>query len=132
MTRLPDWETRLLETVGQWRVRPFRWDRDCGRWAAACVMAQTGDDPLKDLRPLYRTKAAALRLLAEKPMEQRLDEMFPRIHPALAQRGDIVLTQEMCLGCIITGGEAMFYFENGMTMIPRAEWSAAWAVGRHG
>ena len=132
MTRvLPDWENRLSETIAEWRVRPFRWDRDCGRWAAACVIAQTGEDPLHELRGQYRSKRGALKLLAKKSMSERLDEMFPRIHPALAQRGDIAMTQDNCLGCVL-GGEALFDFEQGMTMIPRAEWTGVWGVGRDG
>lgn len=129
-SRLPNWENRLSETIAEWRVRPFRWDRDCARWVSACVIAQTGEDPLRDLRGLYRTKREALLLLAEKPMAERLDERFERVHPAFARRGDIALTQETCLGCVM-GGEALFYFaEGGMTMVPRREWSGVWAVGR--
>lgn len=130
--RLPDWENRLSGTVAEWRARPFRWDRDCGRWLAACVIAQTGEDPLASLRAQYSTKREALKLLAETPMADRLDGMFPRVHPALARRGDIALTQESCLGCVL-GGEALFYFaEGGMTMVPRAEWTGVWGVGRDG
>lgn len=129
--RLPNWGNRLAETVAEWRARPFRWDRDCGRWAAACVMAQTGEDPLADLRGQYRTKREALKLLAETPMAERLDGMFPQVHPAMAQRGDIALTQGLCLGCVM-GGEALFYFEDGMTMVPRGEWSGVWGVGCNG
>ena len=131
-TLLPDWENRLSETVAEWRSRPFKWSRDCGRWAAACVIAQTGEDPIAELRGRYSTKREAMRLLAEKPMAERLDEIFPRVHPALAQRGDIALVQDSCLGCV-TGGEALFYFaEGGMIGIPRAEWVAVWGVGRDG
>ncbi len=131
MTRLPDWETRLGETVARWRTRPFRWDRDCARWLADCVIAQTGEDPLEDLRGQYRTKRGALRLLAEKPMAQRLDEKFPRVEPAFARRGDIALMQDSCLGLVL-GGEAMAYGEDGrMTMFPRRDWQGVWSVG-HG
>lgn len=129
---LPDWEQRLSDTIKIWRTRPFRWDRDCGRWAAACVIAQTGEDPLAELRGQYSTKRAALKLLAEKSMYERLDGMFERVEPCFAQRGDIALVQDNCLGCVI-GGEALFYFaEGGMTAVPRSDWSAAWKVGRDG
>lgn len=129
---LPDWEERLSDTIRTWRARPFRWDRDCGRWAAACVIAQTGEDPLAELRGQYSTKRQALKLLAEKSMSERLDTMFDRVHPCFAQRGDIALVQESCLGCVI-GGEALFYFAGGgMVAVPRADWTAAWKVGRDG
>ena len=131
-TLLPDWENRLGEAIAKWRSQPFRWDRDCGRWAAACVIAQTGVDPIADLRGQYRTKREALKLLATTPMAERLDALFPRVHPALAQRGDIALAQDTCLG-VVTGGEALFYFvDGGMTALPRAQWTAAWGVGRDG
>lgn len=126
---LPDWENRLTETVAEWKAIPFRWDRDCGRFAAAVVIAQTGIDPLHELRSQYSTKREAMRLLAEKSMTARLDEMFPQVHPAFAQRGDIALTQETCLGCVL-GAEALFYFKDGMTMLPRSEWEGVWGVGR--
>lgn len=133
MTKLlPDWENRLGATIAKWRPRPFRWDRDCARWVAACVIAQTGQDPIRDLRGQYRTKRDALKLLAKGALIERLDGLFPRVHPAMAQRGDIALVQESCLGCV-TGGEALFYFaKEGMISIPRYEWSAVWAVGRDG
>lgn len=131
MTRLKDWDARLSATIMEWRERPFRWDRDCARWAAACVIAQTGEDPLSDLRGEYRTKREALKLLATKSMPEYLDERFSRVQPALARRGDIALTQENCLGIVI-GGDALFFFENGMTLVPRTEWEGVWGVGRNG
>ncbi len=130
MTRRPDWEIRLSATIADWRRRPFRWDSDCARWAAACVIAQTGVDPLAELRGRYRTKREALALLAEKPMVERLDDLFSPVHQAMARRGDIALTQDSCLGCVL-GGEALFRsVEHGMTMVPRREWTRVWAVGR--
>jgi hypothetical protein len=130
--RLPNWENRLAATVAEWRARPFRWDRDCARWAAACVIAQTGEDPLADLRGRYRTKREALQLLAEKPMRDRLDERLPRVHSAFAQRGDVALAQDSCLG-VVMGGEALFFSaEGGMIALPRSAWSGAWGVGRDG
>lgn len=128
--RVADWENRLAETIALWSGRPFKWSRDCGRWAAACVIATTGVDPIDDLRSEYRTKREALKVLAKKPMVERLDDLFPRVHPAFAMRGDIALTQDNCLGCVI-GSEALFYFEGGMTPIPKAEWQGVWGVG-HG
>ncbi|NCP10840.1 MAG: hypothetical protein GW859_02595 [Sphingomonadales bacterium] len=129
MNRLPDWEQRLGETVARWRLRTFRWDRDCVRWLADCVIAQTGEDPLAGMRGRYRTKREALRLLAESPLAERLDEKFARIAPAFARRGDIALMQDSALGLVL-GGEAMAFGEDGrMTMIPRREWQAVWAVG---
>lgn len=130
MTRLPDWESRLGETLARWNARPFRWDRDCARRAAACVIAVTGEDPLADLRGAYRTKHEALRLLAEVPMAERLDLLFPRIHPAFAWRGDIALAQDSCLG-VVLGGEASFCSPAGVELLPRAEWQGVWGVG-HG
>lgn len=129
--RLPDWETRLHEVISEWRNRTFRWNGDCARFMAAFVIAQTGQDPLVDLRGQYRTKREALRLLAEMPMADRLDRKFARTHPAFAQRGDIAMMQDMCLGCVL-GSEAMFFGENGMTMVPRADWQHVWEVGRNG
>lgn len=129
--RLPDWESRLAACVAEWRGRTIRWDRDrdCAHWMAAFVIAQTGVDPIADLRGQYRTKREAMAMLTAKPMAARLDARFRRVPRAMARRGDIALTQDHCLGCVL-GGEALFFFvEGGMTMVPRREWSGTWAVG---
>ncbi|MBY8335212.1 DUF6950 family protein [Qipengyuania pacifica] len=131
MTRLADWDGRLSATIMEWRERPFRWDSDCARWVAACVIAQTGEDPLSDLRGQYRTEREALKLLAAKPMPEYLDERFPRVHPAQARRGDIALAQENCLGIVIAG-DALFFVDGVLAPIARAEWQGTWGVGRDG
>ena len=123
MTRLANWEARLSVTIAEWRERPFRWDRDCARWMAAFVIAQTDEDPLADLRGKYRTK--------RQSMVERLDEVFPRVPTALARRGDIALTQGNCLGCVI-GGDALFFIDGLITPVSRAEWEGTWGVGRDG
>ncbi|MEM9765381.1 MAG: hypothetical protein AAF968_23255 [Pseudomonadota bacterium] len=130
--RLPDWENRLSETLAEWRVRRHRWNADCARYAGAVVIAQTGEDPIADLRGRYRTKREALKLLAEKPMIDRWDERFPRVPAALAQRGDIALIGEHSLGCVI-GSEGQFFLPTGeMGLVPRAQWDLVWGVGRDG
>lgn len=127
--RLPDWENRLSATIVQWRRRKFRWDRDCARFAAACAIAVTGEDPLTDLRGAYRSKTAAMKILAGKSMAEHLDERFLRGAPSLARRGDIALMDDNCLG-VVLGGEAMFLDPSeGTVMIPRAEWQGVWSVG---
>lgn len=132
MQRLPDWENRLSDTLADWSTRTFRWDADCARYLAAIVIAITGHDPIADLRGQYRTKREALKLLAEKPMEKRLDERFPRIPIAFAQRGDIALTHEIALGCIL-GSEAQCFVGNGrMGLVARPDWLGTWAVGHNG
>lgn len=132
MARLPDWEARLSAVLAEWSTRRFRWDGDCARFAAATVIAVTGEDPLADLRGRYRTRREAMAILEEKPMEARLDAMFPRVPIGLAQRGDIALLDAMALGCVI-GGDARGFGPDGvMDLMPRAEWLGAWGVGRDG
>lgn len=130
--RLPDWENRLSATLGEWLLKRFRWHSDCARFAAAITIAQTGHDPLADLRGQYRTLREAMELLAEKPMEARLDERFPRVPVAFAQRGDIPLIGDHALGCVI-GSQGQFFMPGGeMGFVPRAEWDHVWGVGRDG
>ena len=132
MSRLPNWENRLALTLAQWRGRQFRWDADCARYLAAVTIAVTGEDPLADLRGQYRTKREALALLSQKPMASWLDDRFPRVPIALAQRGDIALAGDMHLGCVI-GGEALFFTETGfLGPTPRSDWQGVWGVGRDG
>lgn len=92
--RMSDWPMILAALIEAER-RPFAWGRhDCCTFAADCVLAITGRDPLADLRGQWRTRTQALALLKrlgglQQAVTDRLGPPLP--NALLAQRGDIVL-----------------------------------------
>lgn len=130
--RAANWEIALSDEIGRWSRARFDWaKRHCCFFTAACVKAETGKDYMRGLRGRCKSKRAALRLLAEKPLEARLDERFPRIEPAFARRGDIVMAHGN-VG-VVWGGAALFLGQDGaregLVSFPMRDWSGAWQVG---
>lgn len=93
--RRDGWEARLAHLEMAARARPFAWgEHDCCTWAAECVQAVTGTDPLADLRGTWHSAEAAQAVLQRlgglrAAVDARLGEPLPSVH--LAQRGDVVL-----------------------------------------
>lgn len=127
-----DWEARASAEIERWRGVRFAWGkRDCCRFAAAIVRAMTGRDPMRGLRGKSASKRAALRLIAEQPIAQRLDAKFERVPPAFAQRGDIVMT-DGSVGIFWAGAGLFLGAEGeaeGLVSVPRAEFTGVWRVG---
>jgi hypothetical protein len=136
MYRKPDWEARLAAYLEPLRARAFAWGRhDCCTFAAGAVMAMTGVDPMPEFRGRYSTaigSARALRYLGRGDLAATLDGKFEAVAPALAQRGDIVMSSGL-LG-ICWGG---FLFavgregdREGLVRIERQRWiePRAWRV----
>lgn len=96
--KLEDWENRLHECIrGRYGLGPEWGSNDCMTWAADCVLAQTGVDPLKRYRGKYKTARGALRALLRfdgvtQPIEL-MDKLWgPRVHISQAKLGDLVVT----------------------------------------
>ncbi|APJ15152.1 hypothetical protein KAM344_17450 [Aeromonas caviae] len=92
--RRPDWQRQLITTIEAARVRPFVWgENDCCLFVADCCMAASGVDPAAVYRGRYTTAIGAQRVLNKEhgSIAAVLDAHFPRIEPALAQRGDPVV-----------------------------------------
>src|SRR5262245_2833 len=92
MGRLPDWPDRLGAYIATHAHMRFAWGNyahDCCSFAFGAATAITGRD-LMDGLPTYASAEEADLLLA-KPIEAWLDELLPRVEPAMAQRGDIAV-----------------------------------------
>lgn len=95
LTRLPDWEPRLVAYLERCDPLPFEWGRhDCCSFAAGAVEAQTGVDFYAPFLGRYQTQRGAIRALKAQghadmfgPFDKALGE---RRAPLLLQRGDIV------------------------------------------
>lgn len=114
---------------------PFGWKngRDCVSFAAACVKAQTGRDPLAGL-PRWRSRAAAGAIAEEQGgLQAALDQRFTRIAPALAQRGDIAGLPDPLFGVrlmVIEGDTLVGPGTRGLERLPRSAMTLAWSIDR--
>ncbi|MCO6415190.1 hypothetical protein JYK14_03235 [Siccirubricoccus sp. KC 17139] len=116
MPRLPDWHDRLAALLAAAETRPFdahRWN--CGRFALAAVLATTGR------RPAWRSLSS---------LEATADSAgFPRIPPAFARTGDVVLAVDPPrLGVVVDGGRAAFVGPRGLVRVPLTTCPIAWRI----
>jgi hypothetical protein len=130
MTRHNDWPERLAAFMDERRHVPFEWGiSDCSTFAADAVAAMTGERlqiPAADSPEAYARLARDQGTLAEMA-EALLGEP---IHPAYAQRGDVVLlvmdereTLGICVGTEIAGPGA-----DGLALAPMSMAVAAWRI----
>jgi hypothetical protein len=93
--RLPDWETRLAAAMRPHMQAPMQYGVcDCFIICADAVRAVTGNDPFKGVRGRYKTETGAAKLLRKRGFNSVQDawaSLFEPIHPAVAQRGDILI-----------------------------------------
>lgn len=94
MSRFEDWPTKLEEFLELRREMPWLWSRhDCVTFAAGAVESMTGRE-FVDWKDEYNDPSGAMRALQKRELKgpaDWADENFEEIHPAMAQRGDLVL-----------------------------------------
>lgn len=92
--RITTWQSALRDCVADRYHRPFAWGvHDCCTFAADCVAAVTGADPMRDLRGLYDDAISAARITRVLALDGLLAaRLGPEITPLLAQTGDVGLT----------------------------------------
>lgn len=116
MARLPDWPARLAALLAVAETRPFdahRWN--CGRFALASVEACTGARTRFRMRPSLEATADSVG--------------FPRIPPAFARAGDVVLAGDPArLGVVVDGGRAAFVGPRGLIRISLTDCATAWRI----
>lgn len=123
----------LIALLEARQARGFRWrrGRDCVSFAAACVEAQTGVDPLADL-PRWRSRREALAIVqAQGGLEQALDVRLARIAPAMARRGDIAGLPDPLLGVrlmVVEGDTLVGPGGRGLERLPRSAMTMAWSA----
>jgi hypothetical protein len=139
MDRVSNWPSALLDVISKASATPFDWgSHDCVTFAADCVRAITGADPLADLPPWASAKQG-LRVIADAggmpaALSARFGEPIP---PAFAQRGDIGLltdtsadeeatgiTVAVCMGDVWLAPGT-----DGLERLPLAAVAQAWKVG---
>ena len=136
MQRLTDWPDRLYTRIEAAKMRPFSWGRnDCALFAADCVLALTGVDPVAELRGRYACAfgaARALKRFCGGGLEDAVPIIAGRIDarevmPAFARRGDVGLVDNdgrPALAVFLGARLAAPHFQKGLAMLPRA-----WAIG---
>lgn len=123
----------LIALLEARQARGFRWrrGRDCVSFAAACVEAQTGVDPLADV-PRWRSRREALAIVqAQGGLEQALDVRLARIAPAMARRGDIAGLPDPLLGVrlmVVEGDTLVGPGGRGLERLPRSAMTMAWSA----
>ncbi|MDG3040432.1 DUF6950 family protein [Roseicyclus marinus] len=136
MTRVADWDLRLVAAIEDARSRPFAWGRhDCLTWAFDVRSAITGQPSLAEMwRGRYRTEGGALRLikkLGHVDLQTGLKSELgaPLLSPKLAQRGDIAITHDKFpVVAIVVGAVATAPGPDGAQTFPLREAAMAWRI----
>jgi len=115
--RRADWAVRLSALLAAAEARAFharQWN--CASFALAAVEAVTGHKPSVHVLPCLAASADSAG--------------FPRIAPAYARAGDIVLVGDPPrLGVMVEAGRAAFVGHRGLTIAAITECSIAWRIG---
>jgi len=123
----------LIAAIEAHSRRGFRWrrGRDCVSFAAACIQAQTGHDPLADV-PHWRTRREALAFSqAQGGLEAAIDARLDRTPPAMARRGDIAGLPDRLFGVrlmVIEGETLVGPGQHGLERLPRSTMTIAWSA----
>lgn len=132
MKRFSDWPDRLIAFIDARAGQPFAWGpNDCCTYAADGVAAITGEDPMPELRGAYADAAGALRLIAEKPLRDRLGEKFETMPLGRARRGDVAIVEQegRDVVMIVEGATLVGPGAEGAVRVPRTAMLAAFKVG---
>jgi hypothetical protein len=130
--RVDNWPLILAEQVEAARLRPFAWGSwDCCQFAAETVLALTGVD-YRDRFPLYQSADDAQILIAEHGGVQHLlsSVLGESKHPALAQRGDVVMGDfgDGLAAGICVGAHCCAVGQRGLVFMPMSRAVAAWSI----
>jgi hypothetical protein len=136
MSRLEDWELRLFKYTSSVLNRPHKWgEHDCATFAADCVLAETGVDPMADLRGEYGGPLTARRLLNDEgvnTMSELIAKRLPEIEVPFARRGDVVICLDESgdeFAAVCQGVTAVGPGELGLIHVPMKNAIRAFRVG---
>lgn len=126
-----DWAEVLIGYIEARETTPFTWGKekqDCCSFANGAVKAMTGFDAMADL-PDY-CDAGSADLILVTPLEDLLDQRFPRAPLGMAQRGDIGIAELNGLDTlmIVEGQTLVGPGRRGLVRVERAQMRAAWTV----
>lgn len=120
---------RRLDAVIQAAIeRPFSWGtHDCITFAADCVDAVTGSDPLNGLRGAWCGQFSALRRVARMGGMRAVvaSALGPEIAPAMATVGDIGMLQNGA-AVVCNGAQWLGLGELGLMRMGRECVAHAW------
>jgi len=120
--RSQDWPEKLNEYILSQQGKEFALGHfDCCSFSFGAAQAMTGDN----LLPEYSGAKQALKMLKEKPLIERLREIFPEVHPAKAQRGDIGYFEDAC-GVVI--GRNVVFVGDPWRLVPVLKMEAVFRV----
>ena len=137
--RHPQWETRLYEAIESAQKKPFQWGLfDCFTFAADCVEAVTGVDPMKGLRGTYESPKEAYEILnelggPETAITAHLKAIgYGPCRATHAKRGDIIILAQQSFKArmgIVSGSRALCPFElGGLAGLPIPQGANAWSI----
>lgn len=106
MKRKHDWRSSLYRRLAEVERTPFAWgSNDCAHFAASCIEAMTGENPLDSLSlPEYETASGAMNALAAigfGDLPSAVAGIFDEVPPSLAQIGDIAICETAETGCAL-------------------------------
>lgn len=135
LQRLPDWPARLAACLAAARQQPFVWGQhDCVCFAARCVQAMTGCNPLQDLPAWASPLEARAVLRAEGGLQAAVTKRLRLPVPAvLAMRGDVVLLPRRLGGGrtalgVCLGGQVVAAAVHGLAVHSVGEALLAWPI----
>lgn len=135
MNRIKGWEQRLFKLTSNAGRRAFSWgDHDCVTFAADCVMAMTGYDPIHDIRGTWSTEIGAKRAMLKAGSRDLGDLAAARLEEipiSQTKRGDIVLAGEENSDdflAIVVGHMAAGPAETGLQHISMSQAKRAYRV----
>ena len=133
--RREGWEIRLSKAMTEGLRKPHAWgENDCVTFAADCVKAITGQDPVSDLRGTYDSPEGAARImiaLGYKNLGDCIASRLPEIDPSQARRGDVVLCwgDEHEFAAVVERHTAVGAGPEGAVHIPLIQVQRAFRIG---
>ena len=129
--RRDDWQTFLHDLVEAKMAEPFAWgSQDCVTFAAACIEAVTGSNPIAGIESWSTERQALRRIVEMGGIEAWLDERYPRVQWHEAQRGDVALMEQKA-GLVVVvniGPGWVGPSETGLTTSPPDAVQISWRV----
>lgn len=115
----------LQEYITSHLTKRFKWgENDCCTFAVGWVEIKTGHDYLTEHRPWRTARQAARKLRDLQGLFFLFDENLKRIHPNMAQDGDLTVIDGTA--AIFSGRHAVSIGINGLEYADRTRAECAW------
>lgn len=115
----------------EWKKKKFIWgEADCALFICDYLERIKGIDYSADYKGKYKNEIGASKQLKKNGydnLKALADAKLKPIKPLFAQRGDIVMMNNNCIG-ICTGHNCFFLSMEGLTAYPLSKITYAWKV----